>query len=294
MQRENYPDLFLAADREAARKQALYFRLLVVQYLSLFIASALTLLTIYFDQKQVLIGYLVMLIIGSIAALLLATLKPHQQWYQMRALAESCKTLTWRYMMSAEPFSDRSDTSKASVVLAERLHELTTFQNLNASVLVHDLGNSEQATKEMKRVHELDYESRQKKYLEDRIDNQLNWYKMKAAKSKRASTIASVVVVLIYVAAILLAIFQVVSEVFPKNMLWISEPLLVLAASFLGYAQAKRFAELSSSYALTALEIQKLRSGFLAVKDEQAFVVYVNEAENAFSREHTQWIARVV
>ena len=99
---------------------------------------------------------------------------------------------------------------------------------------------------------------------------------------------------LVFVAAILAALLQFQFDLLPNTVVWVSEPLLVLAASFLGYAQAKRFAELSSSYALTALEIQKLRARFLAVKSEEEFTAYVNEAETAFSREHTQWIARVV
>ena len=78
------------------------------------------------------------------------------------------------------------------------------------------------------------------------------------------------------------------------KVLWVAEPLLVLVASLLGYAQAKRYSELSASYALTALEIQKLRTEFLPINDDATFRSYVNFAEDAFSREHIQWIARAI
>lgn len=295
MKTNDFPDIYVAADQEAAKKQSLYFRLLVAQYFSLFVASALTLLTIgMVGQKQILGAYLAALVAGSIAALLLATVKPHQHWYQMRALAESCKTLAWRYMMSSEPFGADTDDADASALLADRMHELVTIQNLNTSALVANLNPGDQATATMKAMRGSSYEERRSKYLELRIDDQLNWYQSKARRNTRASAWASGIVVLVFVAAILAALLQFQFDLLPNTVVWVSEPLLVLAASFLGYAQAKRFAELSSSYALTALEIQKLRARFLAVKSEEEFTAYVNEAETAFSREHTQWIARVV
>src|SRR5690606_15189811 len=36
--------------------------------------------------------------------------KPDRIWYNARAVAESVKTLTWRYMMRAEPFQATEET----------------------------------------------------------------------------------------------------------------------------------------------------------------------------------------
>tara|TARA_Y100000815_G_scaffold232876_4_gene224029 strand:- start:30954 stop:31850 length:897 start_codon:yes stop_codon:yes gene_type:complete len=293
LERENYPDLFIAADNEARRRQMFYFRLLVAQYLCLSVASAVTLAAVYVeDQKIILLIYLGVLIAGSIAAMLLATMKPNQSWYQMRALAESCKTLAWRYMMAAEPFNDRTETSRAKAVFAERLHDLLMIQNLDASALLNDDLTGEHATEKMEDIRLSTYEDRREFYLKGRIDEQLKWYNEKAIGNKYKSNVFSFLTVLIYVTAIVTTVAQIRYSFFPNSVIWISEPLLVVAASVLGYAQAKRFAELSSSYALTALEIRKLRSGFMAVRDDDEFVDYVREAESAFSREHTQWIAR--
>ena len=56
--------------------------------------------------------------------------------------------------------------------------------------------------------------------------------------------------------------------------------------------QAKRYSELAASYALTAHEISLIREQALNPSTEEEFSKFVSDAENAFSREHTQWSAR--
>ncbi|WP_126172562.1 SLATT domain-containing protein [Altericroceibacterium xinjiangense] len=64
------------------------------------------------------------------------------------------------------------------------------------------------------------------------------------------------------------------------------------AASIIGWMQIKKFNELSASYILTAHEIGLLHSDFRQIRTEDDFGDFVNDAEQAFSREHTQWVAR--
>ncbi|NOX74419.1 MAG: SLATT domain-containing protein [Alphaproteobacteria bacterium] len=70
------------------------------------------------------------------------------------------------------------------------------------------------------------------------------------------------------------------------------DPMIVLVTSALGWLQMKRHGELTASYNLTAHEIGIIRGNSDAVKTEEEFSDFVNEAELAFSREHTQWVAR--
>ena len=53
----------------------------------------------------------------------------------------------------------------------------------------------------------------------------------------------------------------------------------------------ERFSELAASYALAAHEIGIIREQANAVSEAQ-FSTFVADTENAFSREHTQWVAR--
>ena len=50
--------------------------------------------------------------------------------------------------------------------------------------------------------------------------------------------------------------------------------------------------ELAASYALAAHEIGLIRQQSLLPSTDDEFSLFVGDAENAFSREHTQWIAR--
>ena len=56
--------------------------------------------------------------------------------------------------------------------------------------------------------------------------------------------------------------------------------------------QAKKFSELAASYTLAAHEINIIKSLSLEEMTEEEFSIFVGDAENAFSREHTQWVAR--
>ena len=76
---------------------------------------------------------------------------------------------------------------------------------------------------------------------------------------------------------------------------WLSrffDPLIVMVTSVLGWIQMKRHSELTASYNLAAHEIGIIKGNAESVKTEADFSDFVNEAELAFSREHTQWVAR--
>lgn len=53
-----------------------------------------------------------------------------------------------------------------------------------------------------------------------------------------------------------------------------------------------RFRELSASYALAAHEISLIREQSRQAMSDDQLSQFVGDAEDVFSREHTQWIAR--
>ena len=73
---------------------------------------------------------------------------------------------------------------------------------------------------------------------------------------------------------------------------WPTDVFVAIAASVLSWMQAKRFSELAASYALAAHEIGLIREQSMLPDTDDKFSVFVGDAENAFSREHTQWVAR--
>ena len=56
--------------------------------------------------------------------------------------------------------------------------------------------------------------------------------------------------------------------------------------------QIKKFSELAAAYTVTAHEVGLISPKLDAVQTESELSDFVNEVEQAFSREHTMWIAR--
>src|SRR4051794_17723543 len=102
MQKEDYPALFLAADEASNNYQSFFLRLIRGEYFTLFSAAVLSMS--FLNGVGYYIVYASVFFIGLVILLTRALGKPEQSWYGCRALAESVKTLTWRYMMRATPF----------------------------------------------------------------------------------------------------------------------------------------------------------------------------------------------
>ena len=289
-----YPTLFLIADRAALNMQRRYFVSLYAQFFLLTCASTLTLFSVYFDPDLSLAIYFCILLLGLMFALILASQRPNQEWYNMRALAESAKTLTWRYAMRAQPFEENQDEADMRNSFAERLHSLLTVHGASTNQLVQSAEFGEIVTSDMGDIRSMPVEEQSKIYLNRRICDQLKWYQDKSHANSRMAVRFSTFVVLIYIAAIIMVVVQFSNfALLSPPIVWMSEPLLVLAASVLGVAQAKRYSELAASYALTGREIQKLDLEFNSMTDFSELPGFVARAEAAFSREHTQWIIRM-
>ena len=141
----------------------------------------------------------------------------------------------------------------------------------------------------MNTIRGLSLNERKGIYLEQRIKNQRSWYSNKVNYNKKCHRIWLVVCLIVYILAISSVLLRIV---FPEWLYWPTEPLIVIASAILGWMQIKKFNELAASYFLTAHEIGIIQGGIDEVQNEQDFSDFINEAELAFSREHTQWVAR--
>ncbi|TPJ36959.1 SLATT domain-containing protein [Mesorhizobium sp. B2-8-3] len=139
------------------------------------------------------------------------------------------------------------------------------------------------------RTRAMSLEDRKSFYDKHRIHEQRNWYAKKAGSNKTASRNWMVAGGIAYSIAILLVLLRIA---YPHHELWPIEAIIVIASSIVGWTQVKKFNELASSYTLTAHEIGIIVGRIGEVSTEAEFSSFVNEAEQAFSREHTQWVAR--
>ncbi|MEM9898155.1 MAG: DUF4231 domain-containing protein [Pseudomonadota bacterium] len=284
----HYPDLFQAADKASEDAQRLNSRLIIIEYALLIGTALLAMLGTVIKLNSGL--YVAMFIgLGGIATAA-HIMRPDHKWYHSRAMAESVKSVAWSYMMRAAPFADTDNPVDLRARFAKRLDAiLTNSQTLGAPVAPNATSQG-QITKDMKHLRALSVAERLSIYLKERVDNQCNWYLAKSETNKRRAFLWYLAIIAIYVLpaiAILGLGDDAVEENWPTYSLF-----LLLGSCALGWTKAKRFRELAASYALTVQEITILKSTAEDVKNESDISDFVESAERAFSREHTQWVAR--
>ncbi|MCQ8783304.1 DUF4231 domain-containing protein [Mangrovibrevibacter kandeliae] len=286
MRDDQYPALYRSADAASNKYQRNYLALIKSEY-ALLLAASLLSLSVFSSS---IVYAIATAVLGLSAAVLLtrSISKPEQDWYKCRALAESVKTLTWRYSMCAFPFGEDNE-AKARNEFKENL-ERTFESNKEAAARIDAYWSAEsQITDEMRRLRSLPLPERKAFYHQHRVNDQRIWYSRKAAWNRTMSRRWVIASVVSYIAA---AGFSVARILHPQISLWPIDPLIVAATSIVGWIQIKKFNELAVAYSVTSQEIGMINIILEHSEDVSTFSDFVNEAETAFSREHTLWIAR--
>ena len=269
------------------RQQKLYLFVIRAELTALFVASILTI------QIVPSAGYIIIygLVLAAAAFLLgvRSIYKLEQGWYQARALAESIKTATWKYVMRAKPFQYEPRNTVVREKFRGFLSDILAANQRIGSQFDGSSATRDQITDEMESIRALPREDRLTFYMERRVDNQSRWYAAKA-KSNRAWAIKSIMILGgLYALAFAVLLVRVARPDWPYSH---PEPLILLAAAVIGWMQIKKYNELATSYNLTAIEIGILKSRAPEIQTDAEFSDFIDDAEEAFSREHTQWLAR--
>lgn len=285
MLHDSFPALYCAADSASEAVQRKLLKAHKINY-GLLIAGAAAAL---FGSSVFFACVSALLFLASLATYVYLQQQDFQGlWYRSRALAESVKTATWRLVMGAQPFSKESEQENLEsfrTLLVELLRENTGI----GKHLAGDWSGHDQVTPEMLMVLRESYDKKKMRYLNDRIDDQRKWYAKKSGKNRTASSNFFWYTCGAYVCAILLLVVRIAVPEFSYAPI---EVFAIVASSFIGWKQIKRFDELASAYGLTAHELGIVRSRYEGVTDSALLAAFVSDAENAFSREHTQWAAR--
>ncbi|MEO0769998.1 MAG: DUF4231 domain-containing protein [Cyanobacteria bacterium J06649_4] len=279
------PGLYRSASQASRYSQAVYFWCLG-GYLVLLVCAAF----VSFLWPANVAGAISSAILFMVTLVILVGLRvkrPDDIWYNGRAVAESVKTRTWRWVMRAEPYS-MTNAEVARSKFTDDLREIlrqnrTLFEYLGAQSVA-----SAPISKEMESLRALPVEERIAIYRRERIEAQAHWYEKKAKDNRTQARMWFWISVVLHSSAIALLLYRVSS---PTQSLPI-EVISTAAGAALTWLQSKKFNELGSSYTLTAGEIALMLSDAALVKDENELSVLVLDSETAFSREHTQWVAR--
>lgn len=283
LESDGLPGLFHEADRASLRGQRItlrFNRLRLVGAVLAAVGGALSLRLGTFDLWGVVsvIGFALALV----AEVVLLVERPERDWYAGRALAESVKTLAWRYAVGAKPFGIELEESAARELLRARLVEVADQVQDRLAISSPVPG----ITAEMERLRSASFPKRRAAYVERRTGDQQRWYASRSAGNRaRASRwriflIVSEVVALVLAAARAFGVFQID----------LSGVLAALVSAGAAWVALKQYGELASAYAMAARELS-LQGGRLAAIPEHQWADTAADAEEAISREHTMWLA---
>lgn len=284
MQEKDFPALYKSADDMSLQAQRNFLLSLKVHLFALVFTAILSIISV--PHWSVAVLQLIALLVALGSSVYLFSMKPDNLWYSGRAVAESIKTITWRYVCRAEPFQGSDALARND--FKQRLKEIIEQNRAFCAALTKYLDGS-QITPGMETIRSKSLEERRSIYSNERINDQLAWYAKKAAFNRNRSNYFFIGLIAINSIAVLLAIFRIE---FTEVPYWPTDVFVAVAASLLSWMQTKRFSELASSYALAAHEISLMREQANFQDTDSKFSVFVGDAENAFSREHTQWVAR--
>jgi hypothetical protein len=222
--------------------------------------------------------------LGALAAetYILAT-QPDRLWYEGRAGAESVKTLTWRYGVGGNPFDTSLSAAEADDLFLERLNEVLADLS---SLAITPSGSGEQITNEMRKLRSSPIADRRQAYAKDRIVNQRTWYSDNATKNDMSAHLFLLLAIGFEFAGILGAALKAFGVV-EIDALGI---LAAAAAGFAAWSQTRQFGFNSRAYSIAFQELSAISSELPRI-DDNRWPTFVDEAEEAISREHTLWSA---
>jgi len=284
MKHEDYPALYQAASALSESAQEHFYCAFRFHMILLVIASAISVANSTSPELAI---FQALVLIGALGcAVYLYLGRPDRHWYAGRAVAESIKTTTWKFISRAEPFdtSDEIDNHNFGLKL-----KAIVEQNRDVAGLLTTHLDGLPISNEMSRLRQSSDAERLDYYRTYRIIDQQNWYARKACLNRRMVNRFFIALLFSISVAIALSIARVR---YTTIAYWPTDFFVTVAAGLLSWIQAKRFQELSASYALTAHEISLIRQQAGVAMTANELSGFVGDAENAFSREHTQWIAR--
>jgi hypothetical protein len=280
------PGLFDSADRTSLLGQKQYGRTVRLSLVFAVVAAA----TGIFSWKVGATG-IDFAAIGTAAALIAILLleitvnssRPEDRWYDGRALAESAKSLAWRFSVGAVPFPKGADEAAVEQRFVDQVSRLLD----DAPTTAIAPSDRPVITERMSAIRASDLATRKAVYLESRIADQQRWYSGKAAfNGKRAGQyrVALVVIELLGIGAALAKAFGYVS-------LDLAGVVAAVIAAGTAWMNLKQFSTLARAYSFAAAELTIARAHLDHVEDEASWSAEVADSEEAVSREHTMWRA---
>lgn len=209
--------------------------------------------------------------------------RPGVGWYQGRALAESVKTLAWRYAIGGAPFPVDLPADEADNRFLHRLELL--LRDLPSVVPAPSRGPA--ITTAMRELRGRSLAERRQAYLAGRISDQRDWYAGRADQhGRRANRIqtAGLLLEVLGVAAALCEVLRIVT-------FDLAGIIAAMIAALAAWMAGKQYRANATAYTLASHELSIIHTRLERAVPETEWSELVADAEAAISREHTTWRA---
>ena len=206
--------------------------------------------------------------------------RPERMWHRARALAESAKTIAWRYAVHGAPFQEQEGADELF------LQRLKSLRDEAGPVAGPDDGSLDQITSWMRTARRSDFDTRRQLYLHARVEDQITWYGARWRSVDRAATRWLVALIVLNVLGMAAAILRATGATSVDALGLFG----TLAAVGIAWTQTRQHESLAAAYATAHDELTIIRER-IRQANAQHWPTEVNDAEDAISREHTMWQA---
>jgi hypothetical protein len=290
VQWQDYPALYQVADSASTTGRRSYFGLSRLELVLVVLGAALGAIAAFIpaQPETVARGFMLLTAIPFVGAMSVRFLNRQRgddrDWFNGRAVAETIKSQTWRYMLRITPF-DNDQTADREFIRG--LDAVMRARSTVRQPLAGLPGEAQQITPVMRQVRALSATDRRDLYLRERLRNQAEWYRRKSVENARAAERWFLATVATQAVAVLMAGARVVVPELNLTGLFAA-----LAAAFTAWTQLGRNDELSKSYAMAYQELLLIISLADRAQTDAELAEVVRDGEAAISREHTMWIAK--
>ncbi len=278
----DFPPLYQAAEQLSKRGQSRFLRLRAAELFGLVIAALF--MAVDADSLRGSAAWLGLFFFVLALVIRVSQLaeKYERQWYEGRAVAESVKSASWLYSVKGHPYQNEDAAADLTATvrgLLDGMEQLDVAAGPDLEIV----------TTWMKQTRYIDLPSRIGVYCTHRVDDQLSWYRQKAIWNKTRARRWFGGMVLLEASAVLLGLLRALGH-FEFDWLGV---LAAAAAGAGAWQQTKSYSALSKSYSATSHDVTLARHELGDQGDAEGhWAEAAHNAEAAFSREHTLWLAR--
>ncbi len=291
--REDLPGIYYSASEGSIAAQKAFLLLIKANMgllLTLAVLSAINISSVEKNYQYLIpLASAILMILSIVITFATDIGKYEKKWYDGRAIAESLKTLSWKFMMKAEPFFGLSKEEAETKFLNDFKEIKNAIRPTGELFGGNTQANEHQLTDKMKEVYASDLDTRKGTYEKNRINGQKNWYKNNSGKNSKNAGRLFWIIVGFQVFTLLSALLMISM---PDSAFNPTGLVTTAIAVLMTWVQVKQYKNLAESYGITSTELSLIEDAIPGIDTNEKFSSFVAESETAISREHTLWRAR--